>query len=170
MDAGSGDLDAEVLAAAGSLEEVSRVAPIRTTGQSLAAQSVSVLAVTAPAVAELAEALAEERRRWAEVIAPDVLPGWAVAAGAAVELSLSGSGATPGTTVSVVFGNADGVVVRVGGTDDVGGGTVTLAAPPGATEWRLVAIDVASTPPADERGAPTVAVEVNANGERLDPA
>ncbi|GAA2066921.1 hypothetical protein [Microbacterium hatanonis] len=170
MDAGSGDLDAEVLAAAGSLEEVSRVAPIRTTGQSLAAQSVSVLAVTAPAVAELAEAPAEERRRWAEVIAPEVLPGWAVAAGAAVELSLSGSGATPGTTVSVVFGNADGVVVRVGGTDDVGGGTVTLAAPPGATEWRLVAIDVASTPPADERGAPTVAVEVNANGERLDPA
>ena len=39
--------------AAGDLDEVTRVAPIRTTEQSLAAQSVSVLAVTAPAVAVL---------------------------------------------------------------------------------------------------------------------
>ncbi|RKT36274.1 hypothetical protein DEU34_0786 [Microbacterium sp. AG1240] len=170
MDAGGRGIDADDLAAAGALDEVTRVAPIRTTEQSLAAQSVSVLAVTAPAVAELADAPAELRRGWADIIAPRTPPGWPVAGGAMIDVALSGDGATPGTTVSAFLGNADGLVVEVGGTSAGSEATVALIAPADAGGWRLFAIDISPPATGDERGAPTVEVEVSANGERLDPA
>ncbi|MFG6446551.1 hypothetical protein ACFXQA_14920 [Microbacterium sp. P07] len=174
LDAGGLGIDSDLLRAVGALPEVETVAPIRATEDFFAAQSASILALTAPAVAELAAGSPAQREEWAGVLAPSTLPGWTVEGGTTVELTLTGGGSSEAMTATVFLGDENGEVVEVDSTAADAAGTATVEVPADAAQWQLFAVQVAAPPPAiadgGQGGGTRLTVGLEAGGRVLSVA
>ncbi|MFG6403915.1 hypothetical protein [Microbacterium sp. P04] len=164
------EVDPETLSAVAGLGQVARVASIRLAEQSVSAQSVAVLAASAPTVAELVSAPPAERARLAAAITPDGVPGWEVDGGQRLELALEGSAVIPETTVTATFVDDDATVVTLESTPaGETGRDAQAVVPTTGRHWRLVSLEITGSPSEDDE-EPTVTVEeVRAGDAVLDP-